>query len=101
MKSLIKYTTFLLAVFFIVGFAPTLSAKGHRHHCSTSFSFNLLSLLPVAPVVPVYREYHYVERPTYYISALLAIMNVLLSTNVLTEKLSSSKEILTTTGVIN
>jgi hypothetical protein len=66
MKFLIKYSTFLLAVFFIVGFAPTLSAKGHRHHCSTSFSFNLLSLLPIAPVVPVYREYHYVERPTYY-----------------------------------
>lgn len=67
MKSLIKYSTFLLAIFFIVGFAPTLSAKSHRH-CSTSFSLNFLSLLPVAPVVPVYREYRYVERPTYYYS---------------------------------
>lgn len=70
MKNLIKYTTFVLAVFFVVGFAPTLSAKHHRH-CSTSFSLNFFNPRPLLmPAAPVYQEYHYVERtPTYYYSS--------------------------------
>lgn len=73
MKSIFKYSAFILAFVFAIGFSTNLCAKEkscHKHrHRSTSFSINFIDAS--TRVAPPRREYHYIERErdTYFSSA--------------------------------